>query len=187
MKLILASKSPRRKVLLKKIVSKFDIVESRVKEVDWKDKTYSDNAMWNAYRKAKKVSEQFPDRLILGADTIVILKAKILGKPKNLKDAKRMLASLSGQAHEVITGVCLFQKDQNIRVDFYDMTWVKMKKLSDNEIDAYIKKVYTLDKAGAYGIQEEPKIIEKIRGSFSNVMGLPLEKLRKELKLIKIC
>ena len=185
MKIILASKSPRRKQLLKKVVSKFEIVESKVKEFDWKNKTYSQNATWNAYRKAKKVSEKFPDRLVLGADTIVILKAQILGKPKNLKDAKRMLGSLSGQAHEVITGVCLLQADPKIRVEFYDLTKVKMKKLTLQDIDNYVKKVHVLDKAGSYGIQENPKIIQSIQGSYSNVMGLPVEKLRMELRKLR--
>jgi len=181
-KLILASRSPRRQVLLKKVVPRFKTVIPRVKERHLGNKSPIRNARDNALWKALAVGRKYKNSWVLGADTIVVLRGKILGKPKSLKGAKRMLAKLSGKNHKVITGIALINKQKNGECVFHAITKVRMKRVNSQFIDDYISKVNTLDKAGAYGIQEKPKIIQSIRGSYTNVMGLPLEKLRNILK-----
>jgi len=187
MKIVLASKSPRRKHLLERIIPKFQVIESRVREFNFKHKTPVQSARANALRKAKRVSIMVRDGLVIGSDTIVVLGRRILGKPRTLAEASRMLASLSGKVHQVITAVVITKKEEGKtekQIVFHDLTRVRIKTLSPQDISRYIQKVHVLDKAGSYGIQEEPKIAERIWGSYTNVMGLPVEKLRKELKAL---
>ena len=177
MKLILASVSPRRKELLSG-VCEFEIQPSRFEEVT------GDNAqevvLQNARGKAMEVLSRFPDCRVLGADTVVALDGKILGKPKDGEDAKRMLRMLSGRVHSVFTGVCL--ADRNGAQERVVEAKVLFKTLNENLIESYVLSGTPLDKAGAYGIQDSI-VVESIQGSYTNVMGLPMEAVKEMLKV----
>ena len=137
----------------------------------------------NAYRKARTVAKKFPDALVLGADTLVYLSTTLFGKPTDLEDAYRMLKQLSGRTHEVVTAICLLHLRPHRQRLFFDSTAVTFRQLDAVQIRHYLDQVNVLDKAGAYGIQEAGDlIIEKISGSYTNVVGLPVEKLRQELE-----
>jgi septum formation protein len=128
------------------------------------------------------VAKKFPDALVLGADTLVFLKREILGKPANLNDARRMLARLQGRTHQVVTGVCLMHLRAHREGVFATSTDVRFRRLSAAQIERYLSEVHALDKAGAYAIQEHGEwIVEEISGSFTNVVGLPLERVGEEL------
>ncbi|HKI69143.1 MAG TPA: Maf family protein, partial [Verrucomicrobiae bacterium] len=142
-------------------------------------------AQINAYRKARFVAKRFPDALVLGADTLVYLdrETKLFGKPANREDAFRMLSELQGRTHAVITGVCLLQLREHRQSVFAEWTDVTFLPLSGEQINNYLALVDPLDKAGAYAIQEHgEKIISEISGSYSNVVGLPLELLQREMQ-----
>lgn len=180
--LILASASPRRAELLRLLELDFKILPSSAKEVAHEHLTPLEVCQLNAHRKARAVAKKIPDALVLGADTLVFLDNDILGKPRNLKDAVRMLSSLQGRTHQVVTGVCLMHLRNHRERVFAVSTDVLFHPLTHKQIRDYIRRVHTLDKAGAYAIQEGgEKIISEISGSFSNVVGLPIEKLREEL------
>jgi septum formation protein len=135
----------------------------------------------NAERKAVDVAQNHPDDLVLGADTLVALEGKVYGKPRDLEEARQMLTELAGHKHTVITGVCLIGPAK--KSIFHDLTEVEFKPFDASVITAYLEAVPVLDKAGAYGIQDRGEmLIEKISGSYSNVMGLPVERLALELK-----
>jgi septum formation protein len=131
-------------------------------------------------RAAKATIPSISDTLIIAADTIVFFESAIVGKPIDEADAFRMLKRLSGRQHAVYTGVC-FLKEGKERV-FYDKSLVRMKKLSDGEIRHYIEECRPLDKAGAYGVQDGG-VVESYIGSYFNIMGFPVEKISKELKI----
>ena len=137
----------------------------------------------NAHRKAFAVAKKIPDSLVLGADTLVFLDDKILGKPRNLSEARWMLSRLQGRSHQVVTGVSLIHLRRHQERIFAASTDVLFHPLDATQIREYTARVHTLDKAGAYAIQESGQIlISEISGSFSNVVGLPLELLREELE-----
>jgi len=185
-KIILASKSPRRQELLKLMDLEFRIV---LKEVD---ESYPDNltpeevAVYIATQKAKAFDETVGDEIVLTADTIVCIDDLILGKPENAAHAIEMLQLLSGRMHRVITGVCLLYKHQCH--SFYDVSEVYFSKLTEEEITTYVNKYQPFDKAGSYGIQERIGLIgiERINGSYTNVVGLPTEKLYRELEKLTL-
>jgi septum formation protein len=180
-KLILASASPRRSELLRSMGVSFETVPSAADEVHDEQRAAAHLCELNAERKAAEVSARFPNDIILGADTLVTLPPRIYGKPCDLTMAKDFLRELSGRTHEVITGVCLMQLSTARKSVFHDVTHVTFKTLSDVTIDCYITQVAVLDKAGAYAIQEcGDLLVEKISGSFSNVVGLPTERLAQE-------
>jgi septum formation protein len=140
-------------------------------------------ALHNAQLKARAVAGRHPGSLVLGADTIVVLDGVIYGKPSDLPAAGVMLAKLTGRRHEVITGVCLVRRALEVEVGFTDLSRVWMKALSPQQIAEYHARMNPLDKAGAYAAQEfGESIIERIEGSFSNVMGLPVERVRVSLE-----
>ncbi|MGB4340531.1 MAG: Maf-like protein [Dysgonamonadaceae bacterium] len=183
-RIILASNSPRRKELLSGID-----VDYEVHTLSDIDESYPDDlpkeevAEFLSRKKANAYLESLEENaLLITADTIVLLHGKILGKPLNKEDAKNMLHELSGQTHLVITGVCLTSKQK--QVSFSDKTYVTFGDLTDQEIEYYVEKYNPLDKAGAYGVQEWIGYVgvEKIEGSYFNVMGLPIFKLYRELK-----
>lgn len=182
-KIILASKSPRRKQLLKNLGIDFIVVSKDVKEVYPVNMSPAETALFLSELKAEAFpeSEFDNDTLVIAADTIVSLNGKIMGKPTDYNNAKEILEKLSGREHEVITGVSLKSKDK-FR-SFSVKTKVHFKKLSEKEIDFYVDNYKPMDKAGAYGIQEWIGYIgiDKIEGSFYNVMGLPTQKLYEEL------
>jgi septum formation protein len=182
-KIILASKSPRRQQLLEGLDIPFDI---RVKDTDEIVPDGMDNrevAQYLAQLKADAfdVTELGSEEILITADTVVILDGKILGKPSDYQEAFAMLKGLSGNTHKVVTGVCLKQGKRF--KSFKSETKVQFRSLSDQEISYYLEKYKPYDKAGSYGIQEWIGYIgiERIEGSYFNVMGLPVQKLYDEL------
>ena len=174
--LILASKSPRRKELLKQIGIPFVVVVSDAEEVSGNSWTPAALVVENAKRKARAVAEKYPDSPVLGADTVVSLEGKIFGKPKDKDEARKMLTALSGKMHEVTTGLALINRNE-IRTTNVT-TKVFFDTMTKADIDAYIATEEPMDKAGAYAIQgKAARFIEKIEGSYSNVVGLPLKAL----------
>lgn len=180
-KLILASKSPRRQELLKGMGFDFSVVLKEVDESYPEDLTPEEIAVYISEKKAKAFDAEITDELVITADTIVAIDDKILGKPVDEKEAFEMIRLLSGRVHKVITGVSLLH--QHSMSSFYDTTLVHFSELSDEEINYYIKTCQPFDKAGAYGIQEWIGLtaITKIEGSYSNVVGLPTEKLYRRI------
>lgn len=185
--LILGSKSPRRNLLLKEMGFKFDVIIKEVDEAYPADLEPEQIALFVSKIKAKafNADELNDDDIVITADTIVCLKDEILLKPKNYSDAFNILKKLSANKHRVITGICL--KSKNKEKSFFVSTDVYFKHLSDDEIKYYIENYQPYDKAGAYGIQEWIGYIaiEKIIGSYFNVVGLPTHVLYEEL--IEFC
>lgn len=180
--LILASVSPRRSELLRQLGHEFAVVPSDAEEAHSEDLTAREICLLNAYRKARAVAKRHPDALVLGADTLVYLGTRLYGKPTDFADAERMLAELQGQTHLVVTGVCLLHLRRHQQRLFADTTYVTFHPLEAPAIRHYLTQIQPLDKAGAYAIQEHGElIVEKIDGSYSNVVGLPLELLNHEL------
>lgn len=174
MKLILASNSPRRKELLERDGFIFDVAKSDAKEIV--DASPIVTAEKNAEAKAEDIFnglKEKSDTCILSADTVVYFNGEILGKPKDEEDAFNMLKKLSGNAHYVITGFCV--KTDKEKIVASDQSIVYFNNLSDDFIREYIKTGSPLDKAGAYGIQDQNGIVSSLIGSFDNVMGLPTE------------
>ena len=181
--LILASVSPRRADLLRQSQLKFQVVASEATELHHEHLTATELSQVNAYRKARAVAERFPDALVIGADTLVYLVTQLFGKPADLAEAQRMLAQLQGRTHQVVTGVCLIHLHGHRQKVFSVSTEVTFHSLNAAQIRDYLARISPLDKAGAYAIQEHGDLIVKaISGSFSNVMGLPIERMREELE-----
>mgnify|MGYP000857327036 CR=1 FL=1 len=177
-KIILASGSPRRKEILEKFNLNPTVVNSKYIEKSMPYENPIQVTMSLAFNKAFSVSENYKDDIVIGADTIVVYNNIILGKPKDEEDAYRILNLLSGNTHEVITGIALIHVDKNIKIIDYEKTKVKFRKLDSKRILNYIITREPFDKAGAYGIQGLGAIlVEKIDGCYSNVVGLPLTKI----------
>jgi septum formation protein len=180
--LILASASPRRAELLKLLKVRFRVLPGQVVEVAHEHLSPQEICQLNAHRKARAVAKQIPDALVIGADTLVFLDQEILGKPANLAEARQMLSRLQGRAHQVVTGVSLIHLRHHRERIFAISTDVLFHPLDATQIRHYLEQINPLDKAGAYAIQERGElIVAEILGSFSNVVGLPLERLREEL------
>ncbi len=180
---VLGSKSPRRNELIKGLKIPFETIVYPVDEKVDNALPFEDIAISIAQQKANAFSEaEKKNSIIITADTIVCTKNKVLGKPKSIAEAKVMLQELSGKTHQVITGVCLTSSEKNIC--FSETTEVTFQPLSDMEISYYAEQFKPLDKAGAYGIQEwiGYVAVKEIKGSYNNVIGLPIEKLYQELK-----
>lgn len=190
MRVILASKSPRRKELLQTIFNDFECMPSLKEEKVDKKLNYKKLAIKLSEQKAEDIYNQTTgDRLIIGSDTMVILNNKIYGKPKDEQDAYRMLKSLSGKTHKVVTGLCFIKELNNIKevVMTEIISKVTFSKLSDEEIYDYIKTKEPMDKAGAYGCQGlSKKFIKKINGDFFAVMGLPINKVYEICKSLNV-
>jgi nucleoside triphosphate pyrophosphatase len=189
-RIILASSSPRREYLLNMILSnfglKFDIIPANIREyIPQNGAKYSLLVKKLALMKARKISGEHKG-IIIGADTIVVLKGKIMGKPGSNKDAVRMLRTLSGNEHKVYTGIAIINTlTGGIFID-YEMTKVKFRRLEKDEINFYVRTNSPMDKAGAYGIQDDfgSTFVEKITGDYFNVVGLPVVKTYLGLKKI---
>lgn len=184
-KIVLASASPRRKELLEQIGLDFGIFVSDT------DESKTDNALpVNLYteelamKKAAAVASSLDgNRIIIAADTVVYYDGKIMGKPKNEEEAFKMLSSLSGNMHEVYTGICVMRTSDGFAVADFEKTEVYFNTLTDEKIRRYIASGEPSDKAGAYGIQGKgASLVRKINGDYSNVVGLPLSKLVKILE-----
>jgi len=180
---ILASSSPRRAEMLREMRLDFTVVHSDAREIHLEELTAREASQVNAYRKARAVAKKQPDALVVAADTLVCLDARLFGKPETLEEAYEMIQNLQGKTHEVVTGVCLLHlRERRYRV-FAEATAVTFRSLDDVEIRRYLMSVDPLDKAGAYAIQEKGEtIIERISGSYTNVVGLPMERLIAELQ-----
>ena len=180
MQVILASKSPRRQELLKEIFPEFDVLPQDV------DETINENDPRKmveelSLKKLNDLDKVYKDALIISSDTIVWLNGKVYGKPHTIENAIKTLKALSGSTHYVYTGVCVAYKGE--RHVFVDESRIRFRDVKDDEIKAYVYEKMPLDKAGAYGIQDGD-MVQDYEGSYSNIMGLPVEKLKDELKKI---
>lgn len=183
--LILASASPRRAGLLAEVCPEFHVVASDAPEIHDEQLTAWEMAQINAYRKARAVAKKIPDALVLGADTLVYLdrETKLFGKPASAAHAIRMLEQLQGRTHAVITGVCLMRLREHRQRIFAEWTDVRLHPLTSKQIRHYLALINPLDKAGAYAIQEHGElVVAEVSGSYSNVVGLPVERVREELR-----
>lgn len=181
--LILASASPRRVELLRTLVAEFQVVPSEATEVHDAALGVRPLCELNARIKAEPVARRHPGHLVLGADTLVWLEGRPLGKPADLAEARAMLEGLSGKAHEVVTGVCLRHDGSGRCEVFSDVTRVVFRSLDPGVIDRYLEAVPTLDKAGGYALQQHGDwLVESVTGSPSNVIGLPVEAVRTALE-----
>jgi septum formation protein len=179
--IILASKSPRRKSILEQVGLKFSIVVSDFDEETIKFKTPQEMVKKLSFEKAKIVAAKNPKAVIIGADTTVIFKKEIIGKPRSKSDAIRILNLLSGNVHEIVTGFTVMEGKKSITG--HVSSKAKFKKLSDQEIKAYVATGEPMDKAGGYGIQDKGGLfIEEIEGDYFNVVGLPISAVAKALK-----
>lgn len=189
--LILASQSPRRKKLMEDAGYTFLVYPSKVEEVvdeSWNpeicvQELSKQKAQWVVkYFDTKKQNISFSDTIIIASDTVVAIENEILGKPKDFDDAYDMLWRLSRARHRVLTGICLTNFSGKRLVD-YDTTYVTMRPMSEKEITDYVNSGESMGKAGAYAIQESAdRFVEKLEGSFDNVVGLPMKKLEDMLK-----
>ncbi len=181
--LILASASPRRSELLSRANLPFEVITRPCVESESPDLSARELAQWNAHRKAAAVAGLHPGRLVLGADTVVSLDGVSLGKPRDLADAEAMLRRLQGRTHHVVTGVCLLQQSPPRTRLFFEQTRVTFHPLSRAQIRRYLGLIQPLDKAGAYALQDHGDlIVREIHGSYSNVVGLPMERVEGELR-----
>ena len=181
--LILASASPRRAELLRLLKLNFRIIPSAAPEILDEQLSPFEVCQLNARRKARAVAKKNPDSLVLGADTLVFLDGEIMGKPANPADAERMLTRLQSRTHQVVTGISLIHLRAHRERIFAVSTDVMFHPLDAGQIRDYLAKVHPLDKAGAYAIQEHGDlIISEISGSYSNVVGLPVERLKGEIQ-----
>ena len=186
MRIILASKSPRRKELLSLITQEFEVIVSDADEQVDNSLLPEKQVKEIASKKAKKVFEDISgDAIVIGSDTIVVVDNDILGKPKDKNDAINMLHTLSGRTHEVMTAVSIIIR-KNEQITEYvdcDITEVHVKQLSDDEIDKWLDTGNAWDKAGAYAIQQEFAVyIDRINGNFASVMGLPIHMVYTQIK-----
>lgn len=181
-KIILASRSPRRSELLGNLVENFEVVPSPADEVIRPELAPRENALAIAREKALSIARERRQCFVIGADTIVVLDEKIIGKPKDEADASRILKSLSGRQHRVITGVAVIDPRQNLFQEAA-ISIVNIKPLTDEEIASYIRTGEPMDKAGAYAIQGKGAfMVRSYEGSFSNIVGLPLETVKTLLR-----
>jgi septum formation protein len=181
--LILASASPRRAELMRQLDLDFQVVPSDAAEILDDQLSPLELCQLNAHRKARVIAKKHPDALVLGADTLVFLEGEIMGKPADVAEARRMLGRLQGRTHQVVTGVSLIHWRALRERTFAISTAVTFHPLTTGQINVYLSKMNPLDKAGAYAIQEHgDTIVSGISGSFSNVVGLPLEMLKEEIR-----
>ena len=181
--IVLASASPRRAELLRQMRVEFKVVQSEVAEIHHEQLTAFEVSQINAYRKARSVAKKLPDMLVLGADTLVYLDTRFFGKPATLEEAYQMLEELQGRTHHVVTAMCLLHLREHRQRISAERTAVTFRALDATKIRRYLNRVNPLDKAGGYGIQEDgDSIIENISGSYTNVVGLPVERLTAELQ-----
>jgi len=177
--IVLASSSPRRQNLLRRLGVEFEVDPSDVEETIPDGASPQEAAEELARQKAEVVAGRHPDQVVLAADTIVVLDGAVLGKPGSPEDAARMLRSLSGRTHAVYTGVALIHRASARVVVDHERTLVTFSPLSDDEIEEYVASGSPLDKAGAYGIQDDrgALLVCRLDGDYYNVMGLPVSKV----------
>ena len=184
---VLASGSPRRRQLLEKAGYEFDVIVPPVDEVSSGWLTIRELTVCNATRKAWSVAQALPGAVVLGADTLVTIDNQVLGKPADFAEAMQILRRLSGRSHAVWTAVCICHSASGKSQSFCAVSRVEFRDLTDRAIENYLEKVNPLDKAGAYAAQGYGKeIIKRIEGSYSNVVGLPMETTARILRAFGI-
>ena len=183
-KIILASSSPRRKELMNLITSDFIVDASNIDETTPNSMKTNEIPEYLAIIKALETSKKYPDDIVIGADTSVIIDDKILGKPKDKDDAFQMIKKLSGKTHLVITGCAIVHKGKV--ESFSSITEVEFYNLTDEQITSYISTDEPYDKAGGYAIQQKGSLfVKSIKGDFYNVVGFPIARLNRRLKKLK--
>lgn len=182
--LVLASASPRRRQLLEQIGVQFEATSSQAEEsVDVSLLTPVQQARALAQVKGRDVAARYPDRLVLAADTIVVVDGLVMGKPADAKEAYAMIDRLQGRAHEVITGVALIHNATNRELVAHEVTTIWMRPLSGAQISRYVNSGEPLDKAGGYAVQGRAgALVERIAGCYYNVVGLPLSRVVRMLE-----
>jgi septum formation protein len=181
LKIVLASASPRRKQLLEEAGYLVECIVSGAEEIEDHSFAPADLALENAARKARLVAKDFSAHVVIAADTVVWKSGRFFGKPSDLDDAFRMLKELVGRTHQVVTGVVIHFPGRET-AHFSESSLVTFHALDDGEIRAYLESIHPLDKAGAYAAQgDNGRIIKKIEGSVTNVIGLPVERIRELL------
>jgi len=180
--IVLASASPRRRELMARIVPEFRVFPTDVDESRIAEKDPLAFAITAAVLKAKAAAERFPDAVVIGADTVVALGLRILGKPTDREDARAMLRALSGRRHRVMTGLSFYRRAEDRLLTGYDLTYVTFRELTDGMIEGYLDQGTFLDKAGAYAVQEVgDAFVARLKGDYDNVVGFPVEKVRRML------
>lgn len=181
-RLVLASGSPRRRELLANAGFSFEVVPSEFSEFATNSLSLAELTTYNATRKALDIARLHPDAVVLGADTLVSLQGETIGKPADMRGAVQILRRLRGREHQVCTAVFLCAARARLASSFYVISHVRFRQLSDAQIRAYLRRVNPLDKAGAYAAQGHgAEIIAAIRGSYTNVVGLPMERTKNVL------
>ncbi len=177
-RLVLASASPRRRSLLAEHGYDFSVVPADVEEISPAYFSPREIVLWNARSKAHFVARQHADETVLGVDTLVAFDGRIFGKPRDMNEAVAMLDALNGRSHEVFSGVCLVRGSRRKEHTFSEVTRVHFRQLSRVQLRHYLDRIHPLDKAGAYAAQDDQgELIERVEGSFTNVIGLPMEAL----------
>lgn len=184
--IILASALPRRKELLTHAGYKFAVVVSQIDESKFSTENIApvEYAKQLAFAKANDVAQSHPDSIVIGADTVVDFEGQIIGKPRDAKHAEEITRMLFSRPHKVITGLALICKSRNLKIVEAETTVVYPKKLTDAQIVGHIKSGIWRDKAGAYSISDNDPFVDHIEGSMTNVMGMPMELLKKLLSCL---
>ena len=182
-RVILASRSPRRIQLMKKIVNHFETMASDIDERIPPNEPPQSIALILAERKAQEVASRIGEGIVIGGDSIVVVNDEVLGKPNDEDESMEMLKKLSGKKHTVYTGVCVIKKPENQKINDVVATEVIFRELEQWEVHKYIEKCQPFDKAGSYGIQDDAAVfIEEIHGCYYNVVGLPVAKVYEIMK-----
>ena len=182
-RLVLASASPRRRQLLAEHGYDFTVAPADVEEIAPAHLTPREVVLWNARSKALAIARTQPDEIVLGVDTLVAFDGRIFGKPRDLDEAFAMVSELNGRSHEVFSGVCLTRAASGEERTFAEMTRVHFHERSAAQLRDYLARIGPLDKAGAYAAQDDRgELIERVEGSFTNVIGLPMESLAVQLR-----
>jgi septum formation protein len=186
LKIYLASSSPRRKKLLQQLNIPFYVLRVAVDEKVKRNESPVQAVKRLSVEKMKKAEKEITDGIIITADTMVVLNKTIIGKPVNRKDAEKILKKLSNETHKVYTGFCIKNTVTGKMVTDFEKTFVTFRKIGDEEIHDYVSTSSPMDKAGAYGIQDDfgAVFVEKINGCYYNVVGLPLTKVYKSIQQI---
>ena len=180
--LVLASASPRRRQLLTEFGYQFTVVPADIEEVAPPHLTPREIALWNARAKARAVAANRPEDIVLGVDTLVAFEGKVFGKPRDLDEAFAMVSELNGRSHEVFSGGCLIRAATREEQNFSEISRVHFRQLTPARLRAYLARIDPLDKAGAYAAQDDRgEIIDHVEGSFTNVIGLPMQRLAEAL------
>lgn len=185
--LVLASTSPRRRELLRKILPSFEVVSPFFDEAkEKKNESIEDYVLHQAKGKGLEASKRMLGRYVLSADTMVFYQGRLLGKPKSAEEAKQTLKTLQGQTHEIVTGWCLYKDEKELWIQTSE-SQLYIYPMDDEQIERYVATGSPLDKAGSYGIQDEEYLKWKLlSGSYENVMGLPIEQIKPVLSKLKL-